>query len=86
MHGRRVPSAFPANRTGAPQGEEDLRMNPFASCSSNHNRSALSFGSERLYMFAEAGRAVGVRVMTWSHGRAGGRKSVAVLEKADKRS
>ncbi len=57
------PSAFPANRTGAPQGEEDLRMKPLASCSSNHDRSAFSFGSERLYMLAEAGRAEGDRRM-----------------------
>lgn len=60
---------------GTPQGEDNLQMNPLPSCLSNHNRSAFSFASKRLYMLAEAGRAVGDRRIVWLHGWMGGKKS-----------
>ena len=71
MHGRREPSGLVAKKTGAPLGEEDLRMNPRASLSSSHDRRAANFVSDKL----EVGR-----------GRCGCKASAADFEKAARRS
>ena len=61
------------NNTGAPAGDSDRRMKPFARLSSIYSLRATSSFCARLYRGPNGGTAPGSRVIAWSHVRCGGR-------------